>query len=49
VTATNRSILIDSVFSNYYILIGRFDNENSQNFAGNHAYFVGNIPVIAAS
>jgi len=43
------SILIDSVFPNYYIFIGRFDNENAQNVDGSHAHPVGNNPVSAAS
>ena len=43
------SILIDSVFPNYYISIGRFDNENAQNVVGGYACFVGSIPVGAAS
>ena len=45
---TNRFILIDSVFPNYYIFIERFDNENAQNVDSGYAYVVGNNPVSAA-
>ena len=42
-------MLIDSVFPNYYIPVGRFDNENAQNVAGGHACFIGINPFSAAS
>jgi hypothetical protein len=41
-------ILIDNAFLILYIFIERFNNENAENLDGDHACFVGNIPVRAA-